>query len=78
MTPKKPSNNLVTESYLEEKLSKNTTEIIEVIHEVAGRQTEIMFQILEEIRGTKQDTRNHDTRLNDHDVRIEKLEKTAN
>lgn len=68
----------VTKDYLDKKLRENTKGIIDVINEISGRQMEIMLQIQAEIKDFKHDIRTHDIRLNDHDVRIETLEKAVN
>jgi len=82
---------LVTEEYLDkmldEKLSLYTTkkdldkrseEIIDVINEGFTAQGRIMTKILDEIAGIKLDSRRAQIKLDDHDVRIETLEKAVN
>jgi len=67
-----------TKDHLDERLRKNTEEIIDVISEGFNTQGQILQDILEEVKSIKLDQRTHNIRLNDHDVRIEKLEKSVN
>jgi len=91
MIKKVRKDKLVTEEYLDkmldEKLSLYTTkkdldkrseEIIDVINEGFTAQGRIMTKILDEITGIKLDSRRAQIKLDDHDVRIETLEKAVN
>jgi len=91
MIKKVRKDKLVTEEYLDkmldEKLSLYTTkkdldkrseEIIDVINEGFTAQGRIMTKILDEIAGIKLDSRRAQIKLDDHDVRIETLEKAVN
>lgn len=59
-------------------LDIRTEEIIEVINEGFTAQGQIMTRILGEIADIKRDSRKTQIRLDDHDVRIETLEKAVN
>jgi len=59
-------------------LDKRSEEIIDVINEGFTAQGRIMTKILDEIAGIKLDSRRAQIKLDDHDVRIETLEKAVN
>ena len=82
MVKKFAQDDLVKKRYLDEvldiKFAQNTKEIIEVMNEGFSAQGEIMTQILDEVKEIKLSLRNHEIRLNAHEVRIESLEKAVN
>jgi hypothetical protein len=73
---------LVTESYLDKKLSaefdKNTGEIMDIVKDLYQMQDKKLDQILQGIGDIKKDVRKSEVRLDNHDVIIERLEKHLN
>ncbi len=85
MHKKTLSPKFVTEEYLDEKLSQYATkkdldtravEIIEVMNERFDSVGYMLSKILQEVKDITSTTRKSHIRLDDHDVRIEKLEKS--
>lgn len=72
------SENMSQIKSLDDKVEKRTAEIIDVMKALFEDQNEKIDKLIKNNDETKKDISNHNTRLNDHDSRIERLELKAN